>query len=883
MKMCKAVFFIWAITALTVMISIADAQDSLFAPPVRYSVSFSSELIIPSDLNGDGIVDLALTDQVNDHATVLINNGNGTFRAAAYFSTGSIPISLCAADFNGDGNNDIATSNVGSDNISILENNGDGTFRAAINYYAGSAPRFIFASDLDSDYDYDLIVADEGYDSVTVFKNNGDGIFQVAARYLVGTAPYSIFVSDFDNDGDNDMAVTNIYSNNISILMNKGNATFGEAINYGTGTYPFSIFACDFDGDSDKDLVTANNFSDDFSILKNNGDGTFQPAINYDAGTHPVSVCASDIDLDGDNDLAIANYGIDDSLSIFLNNGDGTFQAPINYSIRWSLMSVTASDFDEDGDNDLAVSVGNDVGILFNRTYSLSVFHLLWPSNNMVVGNGILTWSSTSTEFSSQQILYKVFWDSDSLFNSPDSSSELTDTTFILPETTKQSQKYFWRIRTQRDTAEYRYSKETWSFYLDGYPTKPIILSPENERYADSLTMLSWVKSTDPDSFDGVTYLVQIDEDSHFGSPEIYNTVSNSGLILEEAIAVQINEFPDYINLLPDTRYYWRVRSEDNYALYSNWPDTTHFFTYNHLNHTPLPPDSGFSPANFEEVISLTPTITWNNASDPDPDDNPGTLHYILRLFSDTSTGCGYEYWDTTADGINQVVVADTMPDNCLWIYMVQTIDDQGLASGWSPMQRFWTNHYNFPPEPFPLGSPSDNLRHVALHIKFKWGRTVDYDPLASFRYAFQYSPDSLFASGIRTIYGLTDTSLILLTDTLATLGDNLYWRILAIDDDSLIRVGGIPEQIRRLTIFPPGDANGDHSVLGGDVTYLVRFFKGLGNPPNPFFAGDANGDCQVLGSDVTFLVRYFKGLGPAPARMNCEEPGIILRTVGQD
>jgi glucose/arabinose dehydrogenase len=70
---------------------------------------------------------------------------------------------------------------------------------------------------------------------------------------------------------------------------------------------------------------------------------------------------------------------------------------------------------------------------------------------------------------------------------------------------------------------------------------------------------------------------------------------------------------------------------------------------------------------------------------------------------------------------------------------------------------------------------------------------------------------------------------------------------------------------------YLPGDANmttgmWPASVLGGDVTYMVSYFRGL--PTNPacnlggfYCAADANGDCQVIGSDVTRLVNYFRGL----------------------
>jgi hypothetical protein len=69
---------------------------------------------------------------------------------------------------------------------------------------------------------------------------------------------------------------------------------------------------------------------------------------------------------------------------------------------------------------------------------------------------------------------------------------------------------------------------------------------------------------------------------------------------------------------------------------------------------------------------------------------------------------------------------------------------------------------------------------------------------------------------------------------------------------------------------FISGDTNGDRSVMPSDVTYLVRYLKGIGSAPYPFRSADTNGDCVVLGSDVTYLVRYLKGIGPAPVRGVC-------------
>ncbi len=73
---------------------------------------------------------------------------------------------------------------------------------------------------------------------------------------------------------------------------------------------------------------------------------------------------------------------------------------------------------------------------------------------------------------------------------------------------------------------------------------------------------------------------------------------------------------------------------------------------------------------------------------------------------------------------------------------------------------------------------------------------------------------------------------------------------------------------------YIPGDINGDGEVSAGDVTYMVRYFKGLGEPPPDscyhdsiegtgwlYAAADVSGNCLVRGSDVTRLVAYFKAI----------------------
>jgi parallel beta-helix repeat protein len=544
-----------------------------------------------------------------------------------------------------------------------------------------------------------------------------------------------------------------------------------------------------------------------------------------------------------------------DSDPLFTDTAIGNFNLQAN-----SLCIDTGdpnSQFDPDGTR-------ADMGAL-SFIYQVSPFHLIEPASNSIylLSHPQYIWSKSVD--SSYQVFYKLFFDDDSTLSTPESTYILTDTSYAPVDSLTRSKYYYWKVRSFSNHYAPRYSPETGKFYLDGYPTTPIMFAPENGRIADSLTMLSWLISTDPDSFDGVSYTVQIDNDSAFTSPEVNQAGLRSGMVADDAFAICLGQLGGYESFQVDTRYFWRVRADDNYGLDSNWPDSIHWFVFMAQNHSPNPPDSGFSPVNGEEVISLTPVITWDNAFDPDRDDHPGTLSYAIRLSGD-SFFTGPVYFDTSNQGINQIQSISDLNDNSHYFYQVKTIDDGGLSSGWSATQNFWTNHYNFPPEPFPLMEPLAEAKQVVANTHFTWGHTLDYDPNSSFTYSIQFSPDSLFRYDIGVHSGLTDTSITITTDSIALSGQ-IFWRVVAVDNDSLIRIGGIPEQVRQLIILPPGDANGSGTTTGLDVSFLVNYFKGRNSGPDPLLAGDANGSCTTTGLDVTYLVRFFKGIGSAPRR----------------
>ena len=99
------------------------------------------------------------------------------------------------------------------------------------------------------------------------------------------------------------------YEWSFTIETDGGGGLFMPKTDYPSANSPQSVFSADLDNNGTMDLVTANVNSDNVSVLKNNGDGTFQSKVDYGTAADPRAVYSADLDADGDMDLAVAtNY-----------------------------------------------------------------------------------------------------------------------------------------------------------------------------------------------------------------------------------------------------------------------------------------------------------------------------------------------------------------------------------------------------------------------------------------------------------------------------------------------------------------------------------------------------------------------------------------------
>jgi hypothetical protein len=318
----------------------------------KYRVDMGPSSVAVADFNGDGTLDLAVSNLYSNTVSVLLGKGDGTFGTKTDYPSGGGNFSVAAGDFNGDGKLDLAVTGGGV--VSIFLGNGDGTFQPYVQYATGSGPVFVATGDFNRDGKLDLVTANNSSNesgTVSVLLGNGDGTFQAHVDYGAGVGPYCVAVGDFSGNGILDLAVANYADDTMSVLLGNGDGSFQPQVVYPTGG-AISLAAGDFNGDGKLDLAVASN-SSTVGIFLGNGDGTFQPQVNYAAGSILFAIVVGDFNGDGKLDLAVADYSR--SVGLLLGNGDGTFQTHVEYPAGTAPESLAVGDFTGNGQLDLAV------------------------------------------------------------------------------------------------------------------------------------------------------------------------------------------------------------------------------------------------------------------------------------------------------------------------------------------------------------------------------------------------------------------------------------------------------------------------------------------------------------------------------------------------
>src|SRR5688500_9830456 len=476
-----ALFIVLSVLMSFTTIPFAGAQSAQSATFVTFNYPLLGNTHVAADVNGDGKLDLVGSGQ--NSADVMLNNGDGTFRAKVQYPVGGQSQDVAAGDFNGDGRIDVvSTINTPQISLSLLLGNGDGTFNAPINFpnTKGFDSPDVVATDLNNDGKLDIVILHMiacftapcvAAEVITVMLGNGDGTFQT--RELAAPQHmHAMEAGDFNRDGIKDLAIGS-ENTKLHILLGVGDGAFVRqpemTLIPGGDLFSASndVDVADFNRDTIQDLVVPLGNGYGNVVLLGNGDGTFSQSarITENANSSPLNLAVADFNLDGLQDIARAmgdgTFGL---MEIANGNGDGTFQAPVRYLMPPSQSSlggifITASDFNGDSKPDVALEVGGAsaiLNVLINTTGGGSAPAtptpppaptLLSPANGARLPRRQpipFSWSAVAGAAT-----YEVQFDDSSSFTNPLIAAQTGLTGTQTTQTFTSERRYWWRVRAR--------------------------------------------------------------------------------------------------------------------------------------------------------------------------------------------------------------------------------------------------------------------------------------------------------------------------------------------------------------------------------------------------------------------------------------------------
>jgi len=328
------------------------------------------------DLNGDGFPDLVLAKGRHWplHDRVLINDGKGHFKAHNLGETPDRTYTAALADLNGDGFLDVVVSNDQPDRKLIYFGDGHGNFKIAGTYGEPQwSTRNITLADLNGDGRPDIVVANRGNPpkqpatSYACF-NDGKGGFP-SCRPLPGTeSATTIVAADFDRDGAIDLFVPHRDGGRSVILWNDGKGNFQSAPFGPEQSDARAAAAGDLNGDGLPDIVAGDERRGTFVFL-NTGHRTFGASVQIAAKDRvPYAIAMADLNRDQKLDVVVGNA--ESPGSVFFNEGSGkSFR-----EVRWNdgkgaVYGMAIGDLDGDGWPDIAAARSDAPnGVWFNTS-----------------------------------------------------------------------------------------------------------------------------------------------------------------------------------------------------------------------------------------------------------------------------------------------------------------------------------------------------------------------------------------------------------------------------------------------------------------------------------------------------------------------------------
>ena len=367
-----------------------DITATTFKPAVTFATGTAPQRMARGDLDGDGKLDLIVANKNAATVSILRNTGApGTIDASSFaakvdFTTGSNPLAVTLGDLDGDGKLDLAISNNLSTSVSILRNtstSGSISMAAKVDFTTGTNPTGVVIDDVDRDGKPDVVIPNLASNTLSILRNISvpgtidANSFATKVDFATGTSPQTASIGDVDGDGKPELAVVNFGSNTLSLYRNTATAgtvdasSFATKVDFTTGSIPTDVAITDLDGDAKPDLAVVNFTSNTLSVFRNTSTSgtiaasTLAAKVDYATGTGVITGATGDVQGDGKPEIVVTNK-TDGTITVYTNRtasiDASSFADSTNLTVGTTPISSTFADVDGDGRPDLIVSNQDD-------------------------------------------------------------------------------------------------------------------------------------------------------------------------------------------------------------------------------------------------------------------------------------------------------------------------------------------------------------------------------------------------------------------------------------------------------------------------------------------------------------------------------------------
>jgi len=350
-----------------------DTFPTFDRPLLLEKTSETSANVSIGDVNGDGLLDIVLVKgrhwPLRDR--VLLGDGAGHFKPGYDLGTASDrSYSGRLVDLDGDGDLDVVISNDAPDPKLVYLNDGKGHFHVGSTFGKPTwQTRNATVADINGDGLPDIVAANRGdsTDANYICLNRGDGRFDGDCIAFSREPATTITAADFNRDGLIDLAVPHRDGGQSRVYLAGPKGTFSSArtIPFGPPNATIRMAeAADLDGDGLLDLVTIDENAGT-AIYFGQRDGSFSAAVRVaDAKPAPYALAVADVNRDGKPDIVVGN--IEAPSAVYFNDGTGRRFQPVRFGDgKGTVYGFAIADVDRDGVMDIAAARSDAPNVVY--------------------------------------------------------------------------------------------------------------------------------------------------------------------------------------------------------------------------------------------------------------------------------------------------------------------------------------------------------------------------------------------------------------------------------------------------------------------------------------------------------------------------------------